>query len=180
MGDEHAPEAAIELTLPSDPKYLALVRVVVAAVAGAVPALSDSRVADLKLVATELFANAMEANWRRVGFADAGPRAKVPESLGSVHPGGRSELPEGTPPVRVSCRADAAGVTLVIADSGLGLDASIEPHPPVGDPTRLRHERGLGIPLIQYLADEVDYASTPDGTSATAVLRDRRSGRRES
>ncbi|HET8931134.1 MAG TPA: ATP-binding protein, partial [Acidimicrobiales bacterium] len=172
---ESAPEALIDLTLPSDPRYLALVRVVVGAAAGAVPSLTDARVADLKLVATELFANAMEANWRsaRSGRA-AGSGSGSDRSVEQRERGARGPaVPEESAPVRVTCRADAEGVTLTVADSGPGLDATDDLHPPVEDPTRLHHERGLGLPLIQYLADKVDYVSDSGGTSATVVLRDR-------
>lgn len=167
------PEAVVELTLPSDPRFLALVRVVVGAAAAAVPSLSEARIADLKLVATELFANAMEANWRA-----AAPRA-VDHAVGDSSEVGvvsRHAVHESavgrSAPVRVRCRATATEVTLTVSDSGPGLDAGGDPHPPVDDPSRLDHERGLGIPLIQYLADEVDYVSDADGTRATAVLAD--------
>jgi len=167
-----APTAVVELTLPSDPRYLALVRVVVAATAGAVPSLADSRVADLKLVATELFANAMEANWRSARSRSEGPRRGGRVEY-DTHPVARPVGPEGSAPVVVTCRADASGVTLTVSDSGPGLDADDEVHPPVEDPERLIHERGLGIPLIQYLADKVDYDSGPGGTSATVFVADR-------
>lgn len=174
---ESAPEAVIDLTLPSDPRYLALVRVVVGAAAGAVPSLTDARVADLKLVATELFANSMEANWRSARLR----RAEDSSAGRAISQAGRGAeapvVPEGSAPVRVTCRADADGVTLTVTDSGPGLDATDELHPPVEDPTRLHHERGLGLPLIQYLADKVDYVSDSGGTRATVVLRDRGDGR---
>jgi anti-sigma regulatory factor (Ser/Thr protein kinase) len=85
----------------------------------------------------------------------------------------RPVRPEGAAPVAVTCRADASGVTLVVSDSGPGLDATDELHPPVEDPDRLIHERGLGIPLIQYLADKVDYESGAGGTRATVFVADR-------
>lgn len=140
----------VDLTLPADARYLSLVRVVVGAVAGGLPSLSESRIADLKLVATELFTNAIEANCR----ASRGAQDAVA-------------------PIRVRCTADAERVTLVVVDSGPGLDASHDPHPPGWDPRRLDYEHGLGLPLIQYLADDVDYLSSSAGTTATAVLAER-------
>ncbi len=168
-----APAAVVELTLPSDPRYLALVRVVVAATAGAVPSLADSRVADLKLVATELFANAMEANWRSARMRAEDPSRIRPVEHDTLRVASGPVRPEGSAPVEVTCRADASGVTLVVSDSGPGLDATDELHPPVEDPDRLIHERGLGIPLIQYLADKVDYESDSGGTRATVFVADR-------
>lgn len=159
--DSDPDRATVELTLPSDPKYLALVRVVVGAAAAATPSLTESRIADAKLVVTELFANAMEANWRAAGLERP--------------PGGSVSVEPCVAPVHLVCRADALGVTLTVSDRGPGLDATDDVHPPVRDPSRLDHERGLGIPLIQYLADEVDYDSDENGTRATVTLRDRRS-----
>ncbi len=155
--DERDPDAVVELSLPSDPRYLALVRVVVGAAAEVTPSLSDARVADLKLVATELFANAMEANWRaaRVRTSAAEPDAAEVAT------------------VRVRCVVRDDDVELTVTDLGPGLEDTGDPHPPVEDPERLEHERGLGLPLIQYLADRVDYDTGPEGTRATVVLGDR-------
>lgn len=159
--DERDPDAVVDLTLPSDPRYLALVRVVVGAAAEVVPSLSEARVADLKLVATELFANAMEANWRSARRRGAAARSDATVAAGDVDP------------VRVRCRVGADDVELTVIDRGPGLEDTSDPHPPVEDPRRLDHERGLGIPLIQYLADRVDYETGPEGTSATVVLAER-------
>lgn len=166
-----ASEATVDLTLPSDPRYLALVRVIVGATAAAIPSLSESRVADLELVATELFANAMEANWRsaRIARNQTAPSAPRP----SERSGMSDHDLEVAAPVHVMCHADALQVTLTVVDSGPGLEVLGDPHPPVRDLNRLHHERGLGIPLIQYLADRVDYVSDDDGTRATVVLSDR-------
>lgn len=163
-----ASDAVVELTLPSDPRYLALLRVVVGAAAGVTPSLSETRVADLKLVATELFANAMEANWRAA-------RART----GRDDPAAPTN-PADVAPVRVRCTVGEHDVELTVSDLGPGLDFSGEPHPPVEDPERLEHERGLGIPLIQYLADRVDYDTGPGGTRATVVLAERTPGRTRS
>lgn len=167
--DVDAPVAVVELTLPADPRYLALVRLVAAATAEVVPSLSDARIADLKLVVTELFANAMEANWHRARIdevASSGPEVDTHRPSGTARP-----LEAGV--VVLQCRADADRVTVVVTDRGLGFDAADDVHPPVEDPERLQHERGLGIPLIQYLADSVEYDSGANGTRATAVLSDR-------
>lgn len=165
-------DVVVDLTLPSDPRYLALVRVVVGATAGTVPSLDEARIADLKLVTTELFANAMEANWSVVEDCEEGDAGSGRARAGGI--ASDTVVPPGSATVQVTCRAEAHQVTVTVADSGPGMGAADdEPHPPVEDPTRLHHERGLGIPLIQYLADEVDYDSSPEGTVATVILRDR-------
>lgn len=162
--DTSGSAAVVEMTLPSDPRYLALVRVVVGAVAEVIPSLSEARVADLKLVATELFANAIEANRRA---------AKARRDVTSN--GDATEDPVA--PVHLRCRPGPDDVELTVTDSGPGLDADDDPHPPVHDPERLEYERGLGLPLIQYLADRIDYDSGPGGTEAKVVLGARVTGR---
>ncbi len=57
-------------------------------------------------------------------------------------------------------------------DRGHGFDpADLPDHPPVTDPDRLKFERGLGIPLIRALVDEVEFSPTADGTSVRLVMR---------
>ena len=43
--------------------------------------------------------------------------------------------------------------------------------PEVTDPSRLRIERGLGIPLIRALSDESEITSGPEGTQVRVVLQ---------
>lgn len=163
------PGAAVSMTLPSRPSYLALARVVIADVAAAAPTLGDSRLSDLRLIVSELYTNAMEANWRAT---TARLRAT---SEGSIPT--HDEVLEASPPVEIRIRVGLDEVELTVRDSGTGFDGEDEPHPPVSDPTRLEFERGLGIPLVQFLADEVDYTSGPDGTEATVLVRDGDRGR---
>ena len=47
----------------------------------------------------------------------------------------------------------------------------VDPLPPATDPGRLRHERGLGIPLMRSLVDEVTFTPTGDGTTVRLVVR---------
>jgi serine/threonine-protein kinase RsbW len=44
------------------------------------------------------------------------------------------------------------------------------PHPPVETPERLQHERGLGVPLMRQLADEVAFAGEQGGTTVHLVF----------
>jgi anti-sigma regulatory factor (Ser/Thr protein kinase) len=41
----------------------------------------------------------------------------------------------------------------------------------VTDPDRLKFERGLGIPLIRALVDEVEFSPTDEGTAVRLVMR---------
>ena len=161
--------AVVSLMLPSRPSYLALARVVVADVAAAGPSLQDSRLADLRLIVSELYTNAMEANWRAT-------TARLRAEHDGTDPT-RAQVLEASPPVQMRLRVGLHEVEVSVRDSGTGFDGHDDPHPPVGDPTRLEFERGLGIPLIQFLADEVDYDSGPDGTEATVLVRDGDRGR---
>jgi len=43
-------------------------------------------------------------------------------------------------------------------------------HPPVTDPERLNFERGLGIPLIRTLVDDVEFDSSAGGTSVRLTV----------
>lgn len=144
MGDE----LVLDQQFASQAQHLAQVRTLVAALASKIPTLNDARIADLKLVVTELFTNALEANQRAAGDGDV-------------------------PPVGLYCRAAPDELIITITDSGSGFESSGEPHPPVEDPERLEFERGLGLPLIQYLADNVDYVTGASGTRATVILRNR-------
>ena len=163
MGEGEA-GAVISLTLPSRPSYLALARVVVADVAAAAPSLQESRLADLRLIVSELYTNAMEANWRAT-------TALLRADHDGVAPT-REEVLEASPPVQLRLRVGLHEVEISVRDSGTGFVGGDQPHPPVGDPTRLNFERGLGIPLVQFLGDQVDYESGPDGTEATVLVRD--------
>ena len=162
--DEGAAGAVVSLVLPSRPSYLALARVVIADVAAAGPSLRDSRLADLRLIVSELYTNAMEANWRATS-------ARLRDEHDGVAPT-REAVLDASPPVQMRVRVGVHEVEIAVRDSGTGFVGGDDPHPPVGDPTRLDFERGLGIPLVQFLGDRVDYESGTDGTEATVLVRD--------
>jgi serine/threonine-protein kinase RsbW len=106
--------------------------------------LPDDRIDDLKIAVSEACTNAIEA----YDAVDADER------------------------VVVRCRADEMLLEVRIEDRGGGFDPSTLPeHPPVTDPDRLKFERGLGIPLIRSLVDEVEINSSRDGTAVRMVMR---------
>lgn len=139
----------IVLRVPAQPEYLALVRMVVAGTARIDPLLDDEQVEDLRVIVSEACTNAIEAS-------------PDPGSDGAALAGGSIE---------VECRLSAAQVEVVVADGGPGFDPDhLDALPAVTDPSRLRVERGLGLPLIRALSDECSITSGPSGTRVRAVV----------
>jgi serine/threonine-protein kinase RsbW len=120
------------------------VRLIVdAAVGSLAPGLSVARLDDLKIAVTEACSNAIEAH----------------EAI----------LAEG--PVMVRCVIDDHQVTVDIVDRGRGFDPDrVETLPAATDPRRLRHESGLGIPLMRTLTDEVAFTPDADGTRVSLTV----------
>lgn len=136
-------ERCLELSVPARVEYIAVVRLVVSSLATARRALADERIDDLKLAVSEACTNAIEAN------AEAGSDA----------------------PVVVSCWEAPERFEVCVADAGKGFNPDELPeHPPVTDPDRLNFERGLGIPLIRSLVDDVRFESDGGGTSVWMTL----------
>ena len=136
-------ERSLELTVPSRVEYIAVVRLVVSSLATARRALADERVDDLKLAVSEVCTNAIEANL----------------------------LTDDEALVRVSCWEAPERFEVCVIDSGPGFDPDHLPqHPPVTDPQRLNFERGLGIPLIRSLVDDVRFDTGPGGTAVWLTL----------
>lgn len=139
----------IELEIPARAEFVALARLVVSALAAADDNMADERIDDLKLAVSEACTNAIEAH----------------DAAGSR---------EG---VLVRCRAGDDSLEVCVEDQGRGFDPSALPdHPPVTDPDRLKFERGLGIPLIRALVDEVEFTPTGHGTAVRLVMRHGRNG----
>jgi serine/threonine-protein kinase RsbW len=114
-----------------------------AAVGSLAPGLSVARLDDLKIAVTEACSNAIEAH----------------EAI----------LAEG--PVVVRCVIDDHQVTVDIVDRGRGFDPDrVETLPAATDPRRLRHESGLGIPLMRTLTDEVAFSPDADGTRVSLTI----------
>lgn len=136
--------AVVELAIPARPAYLSLVRLVVdAAVNSLAPGMSTARLDDLKIAVTEACSNAIEAH----------------ESVYTDDP------------VIVRCLVDDDEVTVQVTDQGLGFDPDrVEALPAATDPRRLRHESGLGIPLMRTLADKVAFTPAAGGTTVSLTV----------
>ncbi|MGQ0743447.1 MAG: ATP-binding protein [Acidimicrobiales bacterium] len=135
----------MELEIPARPEFVSLARLVVSNVA-ALPShpISTERVDDLCLAVSEAATNAIEAH-----------RAAQTNER-----------------VTVRCRAEDGSLQVDVVDRGRGFDpASLPLHPPVTDPARLEFERGLGIPLIRALVDEVAFSDASPGTQVRLVIR---------
>jgi serine/threonine-protein kinase RsbW len=136
--------AALELEIPARTEYLGLIRLVVAAAATLEPSVSDARLDDLRLAVTEACANAIDAQ---------DPRSD-------------------DRPIHVRCELGTDRVEVFVRDNGGGFDpGTVGELPPATDPRRLRHERGLGIPLMRLLADEVSFEAVPGGTEVRVMVR---------
>ncbi|MDQ4090543.1 MAG: ATP-binding protein [Actinomycetota bacterium] len=134
----------VELEIPARAEFVALARLVVSAIAASDSTLADERIDDLKLAVSEACTNAIEAH-------------------GAIATDER---------VLLRCSADGGTVEVSIQDRGAGFDpAQLPDHPPVTDPDRLKFERGLGIPLIRALVDEVEFSSSQDGTAVRLLMR---------
>lgn len=138
----------VELDFPARPEYLALVRSVITMVAQTSAALPSTRIDDLRLTVTEAVANAIDAERR---------------SDNGVHP------------IAVACWVEAGKVHIEVHDDAGGFDPhELVPHPPVTTARRLDFERGLGIPLMRALADQVEFRADRGGTTVSLVLTSER------
>jgi anti-sigma regulatory factor (Ser/Thr protein kinase) len=77
-------------------------------------------------------------------------------------------------PLEVRIEVTEAHVAVTVTDHAGGFDpGDVTPLPRATDPQRLRHERGLGIPLMRSLVDEVTFTATGDGTAVRLLVRNR-------
>lgn len=137
-------DSAIELEIPARPEYVALARLVVSSLASARRDLADDRVDDLKVAVSEACTNAIEAH----------------------------HSAESDDSVVIRCTELEDRLEVAVEDRGSGFDPeSLPEHPPVTDPERLNFERGLGIPLIKTLVDDVRIDSGANGTTVTLSMR---------
>jgi len=135
----------IELVLPARPEFLAMVRAIVTLIAETGSKLPGPRIDDLRLAVTEAFANAIDAERRK------------PDDQRNA--------------VVVRCDLDPDLVTVEVHDEAGGFDPdALTPHPDVTKPDRLQFERGLGIPLMRELTDELEFRPEGGGTTVRLVL----------
>lgn len=135
------PEVVLEI--PASPRYLYLVRAVVAATASVDARISAQRIADLRVAVSEAATNAVVAHSRT----------------------GTDER------VSVRCRLDETHLEVEVSDRGQGFDeAALPALPEVETPDRLLHESGLGVPLMRVLTDETEIRSGAGGTSVRMVV----------
>ena len=136
--------SVVVLEIPPRRDHLALVRLVVSGTASIERLVPERRMEDLRLAVSEACANAVDAQLAR--GADQ-PLA-----------------------VRIEVAADHIAVT--VTDHAGGFDpGEVTPAPRPTDPQRLRHEHGLGIPLMHSLVDEVTFTPTDDGTAVCLIVR---------
>lgn len=133
----------VELEIPAQPEFVGLVRLFVSSLATTRRELADDRIDDLKLAVSEACTNAIDAH----AHNDTDDRVVVRWKEGDDR------------------------LEIAVNDSGPGFDpTSLPEHPPVTDPERLNFERGLGIPLIRSLVDQVDFKTSDGGTTVTLVM----------
>jgi|SRR3954471_4415374 len=133
----------IELDVPARPEFLSLVRSIVTLIAETGSKLPDRRIEDLRLAVTEACANAIDAERRK-------PQVE-------------------RRPIVVRCDLEADYVVVEVHDEGGGYDpAALASDPDVTRPARLMFERGLGIPLMRELSDELELR--PEGAGTTVRL----------
>jgi serine/threonine-protein kinase RsbW len=133
----------VALEIPPHREHLALVRLVVGAAAALGPPITDRRIEDLKLAVTEACANAMDAQVRATSEAS----------------------------LRIAIDLDDDALVVTVTDHAGGFEpGAVDPLPSVTDPQRLRHERGLGLPLMRSLVDVVTFTPTDGGTAVRLEL----------
>jgi len=160
-------EMILELEIPARPEYIAIARLVVSSVASSRRNLPDDRIDDLKLAVSEACTNAIEAYGSGPAKGPSGEMAAP--GAGRFDRGNGREAAEDR--VRILVQDDEEKLEINVADNGPGFDPDDLPtHPPVTDPERLNFERGLGIPLIRTLVDDVEFDSSPEGTSVRMTV----------
>jgi serine/threonine-protein kinase RsbW len=136
--------SVVRLEIPARRDHLALVRLVVSGAAAIERLVPERRLEDLRLAVSEACANAVDAQLKA----------------------------DGDVPLQVDIELDEAWVAVTVTDHAGGFEvAEVEAIPGATDPQRLGYERGLGIPLMRSLVDEVTFTATGDGTAVRLVVR---------
>lgn len=128
----------VTIEIPARPEFVSLVRLLVSSLAASRCLLGEQQLDDLKLAVSEATTNAIEAY---------GPD------------------PAKSQTVRVHWTEGPECLEVGVEDDGGGFDPDrLVEHPPVTDARRLQFERGLGIPLLRTLVEEVRFEPTGPGT----------------
>ncbi len=131
---------SVELRIPCDAKYIAVARLVLAAV-GARAGLNMDDIDDLKVAVSEACTNAIEH-----AFAD-------------------SDSPEEPAAIALRFIPRETALQIEVEDYGTGFDADQIQAPNLQEPSV---DQGLGLYLIQQLTDKVEVQSAPG--SGTKVI----------
>jgi len=133
----------IELDFPASSDFLALARQVVVTAARADGGFGEERLENLQLAVSEACTNAIRAH------CDAGSEAAI----------------------HIRCELGDGRIEVEVVDRGPGFDPELLPTLPAPtDPSRLYHESGLGIALMQLFTDYTEISSSPLGTAVRLVL----------
>ena len=77
--------------------------------------------------------------------------------------------------IRIQCNLADEEIVVLVHDEGMGFDpAELAVIPEPDAPERLLHESGLGVHLMQMLADESEFTSDDTGTDVRLVLYSKR------
>lgn len=133
----------VVLAIPALTEYVSLVRLVVSSAAQIHPYIDPERVEDLRVAVSEATTNAVRSH----------------ESSGT------------TAQIRVTCNVAEDHIEVIIRDHGKGFDMDALPDlPEPGSPERLLHESGMGLRLMQILADETEIYPSSSGTYVRLVF----------
>ncbi|MDE0699182.1 MAG: ATP-binding protein [Acidimicrobiaceae bacterium] len=133
----------VVLAIPALTEYVSLVRLVVSSAAQIHPYIDPERIEDLRVAVSEATTNAIRSH----------------ESSGT------------TAQIRVTCNVAEDHIEVIIQDHGKGFDLDALPDLPDPDsPDRLLHESGMGLRLMQMLADETEIYPSSSGTYVRLVF----------
>lgn len=139
-------DMVVQIEIPSDVAFVALVRAIAVAAANSVGALSGDRLDDLRWVMSEAATNAIEVNMVAC-----------------------QNMAEGSGRVLISCDVSNHQVLLQVVDVGPGIQNPLEV-PDITHPDRLMIEGGFGIPLMEQFSDQVTFDANASGTTVTIRL----------
>ncbi|MCY3924413.1 MAG: ATP-binding protein [bacterium] len=134
---------AVEIRIPPQTEYLAMVRGFVSEVVAQQAGVDARRLEDLRVALSEAVTNAIAAHARR----------------------------RSADPIRIRCVPSPGRVEIQVHDRGGGFDPSSVPEPPEPtDPRRLHAEKGMGLWLMRVMSDDHAIASSRSGTEVRLVV----------